>query len=157
MKQQLPQLLCTLLPFPTSNLLLKQYFSLYVFPPLNSFPILSRGVSGYLKLGGQVVMWWRLLFCQKLVGQLPTLPTHHLRTCLDFKKVSFLGKHLRKYGIQKPDLKRKFKKTLLYPYLKLQQLVNLIEIQPHLHAPWIISMQQLHHTCIQEFCKHCQS
>ena len=45
-----------------------------------------RGVSGYLKLGGQVVMWRaaaaarrRLLFCQKLGGQLPTLPTRQLR------------------------------------------------------------------------------
>ena len=41
----------------------------------------SRGVSGYLKLGGQVVMrrtaaaWKRLLFCQKLGGQLPH-PVH---------------------------------------------------------------------------------
>ena len=38
------------------------------------------GVSGYLKMGGQVVMWraaWRRsLFCQKLGGQ---LPTSHLR------------------------------------------------------------------------------
>ena len=38
------------------------------------------GVSGYLKMGGQVVMWraaWRRsLFCQKLGWQ---LPTSHLR------------------------------------------------------------------------------
>jgi hypothetical protein len=35
-----------------------------------------RGVSGYLKLGGQVVMWQ---ICKKLGGQLPTLPIRHLR------------------------------------------------------------------------------
>ena len=45
----------------------------------------NRGVTGYQILGGQSVMrimWraaagrWRLLFCQKLGGQLPTLLTH---------------------------------------------------------------------------------
>ena len=37
----------------------------------------NKGVTGYLKLGEQVVMR-RLLFCQKLGGQ---LPIHHLRSC----------------------------------------------------------------------------
>ena len=46
-----------------------------------------RGVNSYLKLGGKVVMGWaanarrRHLFFKK-VGQLPTLPTHHLHPCL---------------------------------------------------------------------------
>ena len=35
-----------------------------------------KGISGYLKLGGQVLMG-RLLFCQKLGGQLPTLPASY--------------------------------------------------------------------------------
>ena len=39
--------------------------------------ICHRGVTGYLKLGGQVMR--RLLFCQKLGGQLTTLPIRHLR------------------------------------------------------------------------------
>ena len=45
-----------------------------------------RGVSSYLKLGGQVVMWpataaarRRLLFYQNLVGNCPPCPSHHLR------------------------------------------------------------------------------
>ena len=48
---------------------------------------ISRGVSSFLKLGGQVVMWHAaatagaLLNCQKLGGQLPTLPIHQLRPC----------------------------------------------------------------------------
>ena len=47
--------------------------------------IVFKGVTGYLKLGGQVVMQHtaavrrRLIFCQKLSGQLPTLPTRQLR------------------------------------------------------------------------------
>ena len=48
--------------------------------------IMHRGVSGYLTLGGQIVMWRAaaaarrlLLFCQKLGGQLPTLTIRHLR------------------------------------------------------------------------------
>ena len=46
-----------------------------------------RGVSGYRKLGGQVVMRRTaaarrcLLFFRNLGGQLPTLPTRHLRPC----------------------------------------------------------------------------
>ena len=46
-----------------------------------------RGVSVYLKLGGQVVMQRasttrrNLLFCQKMSRQLPTLTTRHLRPC----------------------------------------------------------------------------
>ena len=54
-------------------------------------PMHPRGVSGYLKLGGQVVNATRhchhaaarrrLLYCQKLGRQLPTLPTCHLRPC----------------------------------------------------------------------------
>ena len=54
-----------------------------------------RGVSGYLKLGGQVVMRrtaavrQRLLICQNLGGQLPTLPTRQLRPCIVFNVVSF--------------------------------------------------------------------
>ena len=42
------------------------------------------GLTGHLKLGGQVVMRravaarWCLLFCQKLVGQLPNLATRQL-------------------------------------------------------------------------------
>ena len=49
--------------------------------------ILYRGVTGYLKLGGQIVMWhaaaakWHLLFCQKLGGQFPTLPTRQVHSC----------------------------------------------------------------------------
>jgi hypothetical protein len=45
----------------------------------------NRGVTSYLKLGGQGVMRCtaavrrHLLFCQKLSGQLPILPTRHLR------------------------------------------------------------------------------
>ena len=45
----------------------------------------DRGVTGYQILGGQSVMWRAaagrrlLLFCQKLGGQLPTLPTRQLR------------------------------------------------------------------------------
>jgi hypothetical protein len=45
----------------------------------------SRGVTGYLNLGGQVVMQRAtasqryLLICQKLGGQLLTLSTRHLR------------------------------------------------------------------------------
>ena len=41
----------------------------------------------YLKLGGKLVMrraatfWPQLLFCQKLGGQLPTLPTRQLGPC----------------------------------------------------------------------------
>ena len=47
----------------------------------------DRGVTGYQILGGQSVMWRAaagrrlLLFCQKLGGQLPTLPTRQLRPC----------------------------------------------------------------------------
>ena len=43
-----------------------------------------RGVTGYQILGGQLVKWraaadrWRLLFCQKLGGQ---LPNPQLRPC----------------------------------------------------------------------------
>ena len=49
---------------------------------------LYRGVTGYLKLGGQVVMRRvaaarrHLLFCLNLGGQLRTLPTRQLRPCL---------------------------------------------------------------------------
>ena len=49
---------------------------------------LFRGVTRYLKLGGQAVMWHVVatatesLFCQKLVGQLPTLSTSQLHPCL---------------------------------------------------------------------------
>ena len=45
----------------------------------------QQGYTGYLKLGGQVVMrhtataWRRLLICQSLGGQLPTLTPHNLR------------------------------------------------------------------------------
>ena len=45
----------------------------------------DRGVTGYQILGGQSVMWRAaagrrlLLFCQKLGGQLPTLPTMAIR------------------------------------------------------------------------------
>ena len=48
---------------------------------------ICRGVNGYLKLSGQVVMpraataRRQLLFCQKLDGQLPTMPTRHWRSC----------------------------------------------------------------------------
>ena len=49
------------------------------FHIIGTYWFINRGVSGYLKLGGQVVMWraaavarQHLLFCQKLVGQLPT-------------------------------------------------------------------------------------
>ena len=44
-------------------------------------------VTGYLKLGGQVVMRRiaahaaALLLCQKTGWAMPTLPTHHLRPC----------------------------------------------------------------------------
>ena len=62
--------------------------------------MMNRSVSGYLTLGGQVVMWRaaagrhaaarrRLLFCQKLGGQLPTLPTRHLRPCYVLKPADF--------------------------------------------------------------------
>ena len=51
-----------------------------------------RGVSSFLKLGGQVVMRCAaataaaLLNCQKLGGQLPTLPTRQLRPCVKHKE-----------------------------------------------------------------------
>ena len=50
--------------------------------------IVFKGVTGYVKLGGQLVMRRTaavcrgLIFCQKLSGQLPTLPTRQLRSCL---------------------------------------------------------------------------
>jgi hypothetical protein len=37
--------------------------------------------------------WRRLLFCKKLGGQLPTLPTRHLRPLFKKKKNIFFGKH----------------------------------------------------------------
>ena len=52
---------------------------------------LCRGVSSFLKLGGQVVMWRAaapsvtLLFCEKLNDQLPTLPNRQLRPCRGWK------------------------------------------------------------------------
>ena len=51
----------------------------------NRSQMLHRGVSSYLKLGGQTVIrrnaagWRRLLVCQKMGGQLPT-PAHPLVT-----------------------------------------------------------------------------
>ena len=52
--------------------------------------IVFKGVTGHVKLGGhcgQLVMRRTaavrrgLIFCQKLSGQLPTLPTRQLRPC----------------------------------------------------------------------------
>ena len=44
--------------------------------------IWHRSVSSFLDLGGQVLHnAVRLLFCQNLGGQLPTLSTRHLRAC----------------------------------------------------------------------------
>ena len=70
------------LNYCTEYLLFFMKSSIYLFFPLNY----CRDIIGYLKLGGQAVMWriiavWRhLLFCQKLEGQLPSLTTLHL-TC----------------------------------------------------------------------------
>ena len=61
-----------------------------ICPPYLPAPLYEpeRGVTGYQKLSGQVVMqratfvWWCLPFCQNLGGELPTLPTHQLHPCI---------------------------------------------------------------------------
>ena len=82
-----------------------------------------RGVSGYLKLDGQVLMQNLqrrcrrcLRFCPKLGGHLPTLPTRHLCPCYNNRRVAVLTK---------PNLAHLLKKAhflLSNQFLDLNQL-----------------------------------